>query len=83
MVISTIPAGARNIKIEEATASENNLCKYQRVSKRTRGFLNVDSGLSHRNSPSGIQQLLLKKGIPFTYLLSKNTVTAVTGPSYD
>jgi len=27
VVIATIPAGARNIKIEEASASENNLCK--------------------------------------------------------
>ena len=62
MVISTIPAGARNIKIEEATASENNLCKYQRVSKRTQGFLNVDSGLSHRNSSSGIQRSVLGEG---------------------
>lgn len=28
VVIATLPVGARNIKIEEATASENNLCKY-------------------------------------------------------
>lgn len=34
VVIGTIPAGARNIVIKEATASKNNLCKYQRMSIR-------------------------------------------------
>lgn len=34
VVIGTIPAGARDITIKEATASQNSLCKYKRVSKR-------------------------------------------------
>ena len=37
--IGTIPAGARDIKIEEVTASENSLCKYKHVSKRFNSFL--------------------------------------------
>ena len=49
VVIGTIPAGARNIVIKEATASKNNLCKYQRMSKNFRSCFKVlEYGIHYR-----------------------------------